>query len=127
VILYNLLGSMHMLTAAIHMLRQRCIEGITANRASCEGYVQNSIGVVTVFSPYIGYENATRIAHEALHGGKSVVELILAQGLLEAALVDRIMSRENLTGPSAMLPGPSINELDRGHTHLVEPEAEREP
>jgi len=116
VILYNLLGSLNMLTAAIDMLRERCIEGITANRAICESYVQNSIGVITVFSPYIGYENATRIASKALHTGKSVVELIQEEELLDPELIRKLMSRENLTGPNAMLP---INELDRGHTHLV--------
>ena len=116
VILYNLLGSLNMLTAAIDMLRQRCVNGITANRAVCNAHVQNSIGVITVFSPYIGYENATRLAHDALVSGRSVVELIKEEGLLDPELILKLMSRENLTGPSAMLP---INELDRGHTHLV--------
>jgi aspartate ammonia-lyase len=120
VIMYNLLGSLNMLTAAVTMLRERCIEGITANRSVCEAYVQNSIGVVTVFSPYIGYENATRIAQMALVSGEGVVALIEKEGLLEPELIARILSKENLTGPSAMLPGPARNEVDRGHTHLVE-------
>jgi aspartate ammonia-lyase len=111
-ILYNLLGSLNMLTAAIDMLRERCIEGISANRAICAAYVRNSIGVITVFAPYLGYENATRIAREALHSGKGVVELVQEEGLLDAELIRRLMTRENLTGPNAMLP---INELDQGH------------
>ncbi|MDR2213080.1 MAG: aspartate ammonia-lyase [Pseudomonadales bacterium] len=117
VILYNLLGSLNMLTAATDMLRERCIEGISANRAVCEAYVQNSIGVITVFSPYTGYENATRIAREALHSGKGVVELIQREGLLDEALIAKLMTRENLTGPSAMLPA---NEYEQGQTHLLQ-------
>jgi aspartate ammonia-lyase len=119
-IIYNLLGSMNMLTAAINMLNTRCIAGITANTAICEGSVQNSIGVITAFSPLIGYENASRIAREALVTGRGVVELIRQEQLLDEALIRRVMSRETLTGPSAIVEGPHINEIDRGHTHLVD-------
>jgi len=120
VIIYNLLGSLNMLTAAVTMLRQRCIEGITANPSVCDAYVQNSIGVITVFSPHIGYENASRIARTALLTGQGVVALIEKEGLLPAVLIARILSKENLTGPSSILSAPSLNEVDRGHTHLVD-------
>ena len=121
-IIYNLMGSIRMLTSAIIMLNERCIAGISANRELCEAYVKNSIGIITVFSPYIGYENASRIAQLALVSGKGVVELIEQEGLLDRQHITLIMSRENLTGPSAMLPGPVMNEIDRGQTHLVIPD-----
>jgi hypothetical protein len=50
-----------------------------------------------------------------------VVELIEQEGLLDKQYIARIMSRANLTGPSAVLPGPVMNEIDRGQTHLVIP------
>jgi aspartate ammonia-lyase len=118
-IIYNVLGSINMLTAAIRMLTTRCIIGITANLDVCENSVRNSIGVITAFSPLIGYENASRIAREALVSGRGVVDLIRQEQLLDEALISRVMSRETLTGPSAIVEGPHISDIDRGHTHLV--------
>ena len=121
-IIHNLMGSIRMLTSAITMLRERCITGITANVDLCENNVQNSIGVITVFTPYIGYENASDIARKALVTGSGVMELIEQEGLLTRVRITEIMSRDNLTGPSAIMPGPVMNEIDRGQTHLVKPD-----
>jgi aspartate ammonia-lyase len=59
VIVNNLMGSLRMLTKAVVMLNERCIRGITINVDHCEQLVNDSIGIITAFSPHIGYENAT--------------------------------------------------------------------
>ncbi|KAF5300514.1 hypothetical protein FQR65_LT19368 [Abscondita terminalis] len=46
--------------------REKCIDGITANKEICLNMVKNSIGIVTALNPYIGYKNSTKIAKEAL-------------------------------------------------------------
>jgi aspartate ammonia-lyase len=58
------------------MLREHCIVGITANEQRCRELVEHSIGLVTALNPYIGYENATRIARVALESGRGVLELV---------------------------------------------------
>ncbi len=118
VIIYNLMSSMRMLTNAIHMLTKKCIRGITANTEHTEALVRNSIGIVTVFSPHLGYEQATRIARIALETGRSVVELIQEEKLLSQKRIDQIMSPANLTGPSTILPTLPLNEVDRSMTHM---------
>jgi len=95
----KLLESMQILSKAMDMLGQRCISGIIANRGQCERYVHGSIGIVTAVNPYIGYENATRIARRALQEERSVVELILEEGLLCEAELERILSPEAMLNP----------------------------
>jgi len=53
------------MTAAVRMLRTKCIEGITANPDRLRDFVQRSVGIVT-----------------ALATGRGVYELALEQGLL---------------------------------------------
>ncbi|AZZ93644.1 aspartate ammonia-lyase [Hahella sp. KA22] len=96
-IIYNLLSGMRMLGEAIKMLETKCVVGITANKEHCENTVKNSIGIITALNPFIGYQNATRIAKKALHTGRGVVELVLEEGLLTAAQLDELLQ------PSKML------------------------
>ena len=97
VIVYNILNSMKMLTSAIYMLDHRCIRGITANKEHCQQQVKDSIGMITALVPYIGYDNASRIARNALLTRSTVGELILKENLLDEATLNRLLS------PSAML------------------------
>ena len=128
VIVNNLMGSLRMLTNAITMLTDRCIRGITVNFEHCEQLVNDSIGVITAFSPHIGYENASRVAGRALREKRGVVEIIREEKLLDDEKIDAIMHPTNLTGPSLLLGVPFDQEVDRTHTHLAPyvPENERD-
>jgi aspartate ammonia-lyase len=99
VITFNTLQSMRILTRAMEVLTERCIVGITANEAHCRSLVTNSIGIITALNPYIGYQNATRIAKRALESGRGVTELVLEEGLLTVADLDDILAPENMTCP----------------------------
>jgi aspartate ammonia-lyase len=99
VIAFNCFQSHDMLTQAIKTLTHRCIKGITANRERCRDFVENSIGVVTALNPFIGYENATRIAGKALETGRSVRDLVLEEGLLSDAQLADILSPQTMTRP----------------------------
>jgi aspartate ammonia-lyase len=119
VIIYNLLSSLRMLTNACNMFTERCIRGITANKERCEASVRDSIGIVTAFSPFIGYENSSNVAKTALATGESVVDLIRAAGWLDEAKINSILQVENLTGPSSLLSADKIKGgIDKSHTHL---------
>jgi len=95
-IAYNILESMRLLKRAMMMLEQRCIVGITANREHCAAMVHNSIGLVTALNPYIGYENATRIARRALQENRGVVELVEEEQLMPAEQLQRILQPHRL-------------------------------
>ncbi|WP_227676311.1 aspartate ammonia-lyase [Psychrobacter arenosus] len=95
-IVYNLLNNARMLEKSIRMLDELCIQGITANEDRCNFHVENSIGIVTALVPHIGYENATRIAGQALLSGAGVSELVKQENLLSEAELAAILSPNNM-------------------------------
>jgi aspartate ammonia-lyase len=99
IIAHSLFKSIAHLRNGCLTLAERCVRGITANRAHLRRSVESSIGIVTALNPYIGYENATAVAKEAHATGQSVYDLVLAKGLLTKAELDEILRPEILTQP----------------------------
>ena len=95
-IVYNLLNNARLLEKSIRMLDELCIKGITANEARCEQHVQNSIGIVTALVPHIGYDNASRIAGNALLSGSGVAELVKQEKLLSDEQLAAILSPDTM-------------------------------
>lgn len=102
VIAFNVLQSLRLQVRAINTLAEKCIQGITANEQHCLDVVNNSIGIITALNPFIGYENATRIAKTAIENNSSVRELVLQEGLLSIEELDDVLSVENMTAPRRM-------------------------
>jgi aspartate ammonia-lyase len=98
VIAYRLLGSISELRNACIVLRERCVDGITANPDRMKWFVENSIGIVTALVPVLGYETATEIAKTSLETGKGVYELVLERGLMTRDELDRVLNPEAMTG-----------------------------
>ena len=91
--------SMEMLVNGMATLKERCIDGITANVEHCKEMVLNSIGIVTAVNPTLGYEASSRIAKRALAENRSVYDLILEEGLLSKEKLDEILSPERMIKP----------------------------
>nr|WP_243431830.1 aspartate ammonia-lyase [Aliamphritea spongicola] len=102
VIAFNVLQSLRLQVRAINTLAEKCIQGITANEQHCLDVVNNSIGIITALNPFIGYENATRLAKTAIENNRSVRELVLQEGLLSIEELDDVLSVENMTAPRRM-------------------------
>jgi len=99
VMAFDLFTMLEMIKRGSSVLRQRCIKGITANKARCHELVLGSACIVTALNPVIGYEMSAEIAKEALSGNKSVRELVLEKKLIEEEKLDEILSIENLMHP----------------------------
>src|SRR5690606_17934794 len=82
VIGWSLFKSVKHLTAGCETLAQHCVSGITANEEVLAQRMRSSVVFATALNPYIGYENATRVARNALASGRSVAELVVELGLL---------------------------------------------
>ena len=98
VIAYRLLRSIETLRNACAVLRERCVEGITANPARMRQFVEQSIGIVTALVPTIGYESASAIAKQALESGRGVYEIVLERGILSRDALDRLLNPDAMTG-----------------------------
>lgn len=81
------------------MLDADCIDGMSANPERCAALVQQSIGVVTALNPYIGYENASRIAKLAQESGRTVIELVQSEQLISDELLADILRPEIMVAP----------------------------
>ena len=102
VIAFNLFQSVDMLTQACHVLREKCVVGITANRERIRHLLERSIGIVTALVPYIGYDRASAAAREALETDRGVYELVLEKGWLTQQELDEVLSPDAMTKPRAM-------------------------
>ncbi|MGM0444651.1 MAG: aspartate ammonia-lyase [Fibrobacterota bacterium] len=106
VITESLFESADLLCSAMSRLNRLCIRGITANRDVCRRGVENSIGLVTALTPYLGYEQSSAIAREALEKGARIYDLVLGKELLPREKLDALLSPENMLAP-AQRPGTS--------------------
>jgi aspartate ammonia-lyase len=97
-IAFRLLSAISEMRNGCVVLRERCVEGITANPDRLRYFVEQSIGVVTALVPAIGYERATQVAKEALDSGRGVYDIVLEKGLLTQEELDRLLDPEAMTG-----------------------------
>lgn len=99
IIAFKMFDSIRLLHRSMDMLRELCIEDITANEEHCLHLVEHSIGLVTALNPYIGYQNSTRIAKKALASGRGILELVREEKLLEESVLDDILKPQNMIAP----------------------------
>ena len=98
VITLNILQSMRMLMRGMQVLREKCIEGIEADRERCQELLEGSLVTVTALNPYIGYAEASRVAKEALKSRRSIRDVVLAEGLMSEAQLAEAFAPANLLG-----------------------------
>jgi aspartate ammonia-lyase len=99
VIAFCLFQSISMLSNGCRVLREKCVDGITANVDHAKAMVLNSIGIVTMLNPYLGYEQTASIAREAFETGGSVIDIVRQRGLLDDRTLEELFSIDNLRKP----------------------------
>ena len=90
VLIYNYLQSVRLLADAVDSFRTNCACGIVANREKMEDNLSRSLMTVTALNPYIGYENAARVAHLAHEKGITLKEAVLHLGFMTAEEFDKV-------------------------------------
>jgi len=95
----NLLESIRLLASAAALFAERCIEGLEVDRARCAELAEKSLALATALVPALGYDAASEIAKQALATGRSLREVCLARGVLDAAALDRLLDPRRQTEP----------------------------
>ena len=109
-VIWNVLHCARIIGDACVQFRKYGIEGITLDRDQIDRNVQNSLMLVTVLSPLVGYETAAKIAHLALERNISLREAAVGGGFISAEEFD------SATDPLKMVGNPRRDlgmELDR--------------
>ena len=87
-----------LLADACNSFVDHCVVGIEVDRG-IDKYVKNSLMLVTALSPKIGYDNAAKVAHTALHKHTSLREAAIKLGLLTGEQFDALVHPEDMTHP----------------------------
>ena len=78
----NLLSSLRLLSAASVALADKCVSGIGANVEHLRRNAESSPAIVTALNPFIGYEAAAAVAHQALETGATIRDVVIDRGHL---------------------------------------------
>jgi aspartate ammonia-lyase len=97
VIAWNALHASGILREAMTALRVRTVDGIVADETRARELLDRSTATATALSPYLGYAKTAEIAKAAVASGRSIRDLELERGLLDAARLDEILSVESMT------------------------------
>jgi fumarate hydratase class II len=101
VIAYNFLQSCRLLADSILSFNDHCAVGIEPVVEKIDFYLQNSLMLVTALNPYIGYENAAKIAKTAHKNNSTLKATAIELGLLTAQEFDRYVIPEDMISPKA--------------------------
>src|ERR1700736_736683 len=96
---HNILENIRLLANVIRVFQDKCVSGITANRARCEELVESSMAMVTSLAPIIGYDRAAEIAKESAKTGKTVRAICMERQILPEAELVRALDPVEMTKP----------------------------
>jgi fumarate hydratase, class II len=97
---YCLHEAIQCLANGARVFRQGCITGLVADLDRCRDLTTRSLMLVTALTPALGYDLAAEVAEAALVSGRSLREVVLARGLLNAASLDRALDPYVMTRAS---------------------------
>ncbi len=100
VISFSLFSSIFAMENAVNALREKCVVGITANAQRTRDMVLDSLGIVTLLNPILGYKQSAEIAREGYLYSKSIRQIVVNEKkLLTPERWNELFSFENLIEP----------------------------
>jgi fumarate hydratase class II len=102
----NVLESIRLLANVSRLLADRCVDGITANAERAREFAESSPSIVTPLNRYLGYEEAAKVAKQALAEGKTIRQVVVERGHVAAGRIseeelDRALDVLSMTRPPA--------------------------
>lgn len=97
---FNVLNSIRLLSDSCESFTDNCVVGIKANTDNIKQHLNNSLMLVTALNPYIGYDNAAKIAKTAYQNGTTLKQEAVNLGLLTAEKFDQVVRPETMLGPN---------------------------
>ncbi|MBU6338927.1 MAG: class II fumarate hydratase [Rickettsiales bacterium] len=88
-IIRNVVESINLLSDGINSFIDQCLVGIVANHDRIKELLEQSLMLVTALNPYIGYDNAAKIAKKAHKEGTTLKAAAIATGLVNAEDFDK--------------------------------------
>jgi fumarate hydratase class II len=86
-----LLESATLLANVAVAFAERCVAGIEVDETRTRGYAERTSALATALNPIIGYERAAAIVKEAQASGRSIIDVVVAEGLLPVDEARRVL------------------------------------
>jgi fumarate hydratase, class II len=102
--IYNLLHSATLLADASVSFTKFCIQGLQANLDRIQHYVEHSLMLVTALNPHIGYDNAAKIAKQALQDQSTLKEAAIKLGIMTAEAFEEAVDPHKMAQSTSTRP-----------------------
>ena len=99
-IAYNILQSIDILADSTKNFSLYCVRGIRANKEKIKQHLDNSLMLVTALAPKIGYDNAAKIAKNALNKGTKLKDEAIKSGLISKKEYELVVDPLKMIRPS---------------------------
>ena len=99
-IAHNILQSIDLLSDSSKNFALYCIKGLKADKKKIKEYLDNSLMSITALAPHIGYDNAAKIAKQALKNNSTLKKEVLNSGLVDEKMYDSIVDPKKMIIPS---------------------------
>ena len=99
-IAYNILQSIDILGDSIKNFSLYCVKGIRANKKKIREHLDNSLMLVTALAPRIGYDNAAKIAKNALNNNTKLKTEAIKSGLISEREYEKLVNPERMIKPN---------------------------
>ena len=104
VIARNVLESIRLIANVSRVFADKCIAGIEANVERCREYAESSPSIVTPLNHYVGYDEAAKIAKQALAERKTIRQVVIERGHVESGAIteqklDEVLDVLSMTRP----------------------------
>jgi fumarate hydratase class II len=94
----DLLEAIELLAAGSANFAMKLIDGLEADRARAEGFIEQSLSMGTALAPEIGYENAAALVKEAYQSGRTVREVAREKSGIPEARLKELLDAETQAG-----------------------------
>jgi fumarate hydratase class II len=100
----NVLESIRLIANVSRVFADRCVAGIEANVERCREYAESSPSIVTPLNHYVGYDEAAKIAKQALAERKAIRQVVIerghvASGAITEQKLDEVLDVLSMTRP----------------------------
>ena len=97
--IFNVLNSLQLLADACESFTRHTLIGLKANVKQLNQHLENSLMLVTALNPYIGYDNAAKIAKAAYTNDSTLKQEAINLKLLTSEEFDKYVQPRKMTQP----------------------------
>ncbi len=97
--IHNIMHSIRIMTDGCNKFREYLVEGTEPNKKQINYFLEHSLMLVTVLSPIIGYDKASKVAQYALDNDLTLKKAVLELKYISKEEFDLLVDPMNMTHP----------------------------